>query len=61
MARTEQVELVGGRPQSMERHRAPRGLADIGMLWGLLKSGDATSRISLTMFAEMGAPAESSR
>jgi hypothetical protein len=33
MPRTEQVERVGCRLQSMGRHRAPRGLVNIGMFW----------------------------
>ena len=60
MARTEQAEPVGSRPQSMGRHRAPRGSADIRMLWPPELS-DADFKESLTMVAEMGAPACSSR
>jgi hypothetical protein len=55
MARTEHVEPVGSRPQPMGRHRAPRGLADIGMLWLPVQLSDADFKESLTTFAEMGA------
>ena len=61
MSRTEQFEPVGSRPQSKGHHRAPRGLADIGMRWLPVELRDADFKESLTMFAEMGAPAYSSR
>src|SRR5262249_39628912 len=48
-------------PQSMGRHRAPRGLADIRVLWLPVELSDADFKESLTMVAETGAPADSSR
>jgi hypothetical protein len=51
MARTGQVEPVERRPQSMGCHRAPRGLADIRMLWPPELS-DADVKEPLTMCAE---------
>jgi hypothetical protein len=59
MARTEHVEPVGSRPQSIGHHRAPRGLADIRMLWLPVELSDADFKESRTMFAETDAPAYS--
>ena len=61
MARTEQFEPVGSRPQSTGRHPAPRRQPDIGRLWLPVELSDADFKESLAMFAEMGAPAYSSR
>jgi hypothetical protein len=55
MARTEQVEPVGSRPQSMGRHRAPRGSTDIGMLLATRRIERSRLQRVLTMFAAMGA------
>ena len=48
-------------PQSAARHRAPRRWAAVGMPWLPVELSDADFKESLTMFADMGAPAYVSR